>query len=1439
MYERKYKLTNPQKNMYSLEKFYANTNVTNLVSTLEVNAILDFGYFEQAINKVIQNNNSFRLHFIEENGEIQQYISEYQYCKMQVIEIQNENELNNAIQEIGKKLFNLNTSENLFEFTLYKYPNNKGGLILRISHLLTDSWALGIIAKQIMQQYNILIGDKSALATQNENNEEHHSYVEFIQDEEEYFNSEKAQKDEEYWNTTFETMPENAILPSVKNEITNKLNCEAQRNTYIFSKEEMNEINEFCQQNKTSLFNFFMSVYSIYIGKSCNISDFVMGTPILNRSNFAQKNTTGLFISTVPIRINMQQENISFAEHTKNIAVNLVSILRHQKYPYQKIIENLRKKQSNSANLYNILLSYQITKTNTEGYDYETKWHFINSCPDSLQIHIFDLNSVGSFNICYDYQTQKYTSKEIDKLHERIKYIIKQVLKNNEINISDLEITTPDEKFLVFEKFNNTALKYDETKNVVNLFEENVLKTPEKIALKCNGQQLTYEELNTKVNQCAHYLKQNGIEKHDLVGIMTTRSFEMVIGLLATLKIGAAYVPIDHTYPEERIQYIAENSKVKTLLVDNTTITKINNIHKLNISLNTSIYQNENTKNLGTQIEPEDLMYMIYTSGSTGNPKGVLLTHKNFTNFIYGMKERIHLNEYQNILCITTICFDIFGLELWGGLVNGLTVVLANDTEHNNVEKLNKLCIDNNVEIMQTTPSRMMAILNEKNHNEFIKNLHIIMIGGEQLNSIIIDRLSNMQNCKIYNMYGPTETTVWSTIKKIVDSNDITIGTPIANTTCYILNNNLKLLPPYYPGILYIGGDGVSKGYKELSKLTFEKFIHSPYNQNEIIYNTGDYAYYDEFGEIHHLGRKDFQIKVRGYRVELAEIENQILNFDNIIEAVVVANEKYLICYYTSNKNIKEVDLISYLLNKLPEYMIPSRFIKLDEMPHTPNGKLDRKKLPNVLDELESEAPQTETEIKIAKIVGKITNNEVEDINASFISLGLDSLGIIKAQTELLSAGINLTTHDFYKYQTIKKLAEKIDNNIEQYNDSASEVPENLKHYKDELISKISTVNVNENDLGTVLLTGANGFIGIHILNEILQTTENTVYCLVRGETEEIRRNKLEEAYNYYFKTSLENIINSRIFIIAGDSKYENLNIADEDLEQIQKNVKTIINTAAVVKHYGNIEEFIQNNINGTRNVVKLAYENNKKLIHLSSLSVSGNYLVKQDNRDVTFSENDLYIGQHYTENNYVYSKFESEKVIYEYMEKGLTAQIHRVGIVSGRYSDGVFQQKINENAFYKRIKSIVDIHAISKTMMLQKIEFTPVDLCAKSIVTLAKNSICNNKIFHIYNHNLITIFKLVEVMKEIGINVDIMEIQQFNDYILEISKDGNDKLSGLINDFGYTENHLLNINYNFTVNIESDYTRNYLHLLGFDWPITDDSYILKVLQYMKDVKFI
>ena len=1430
-------LTYPQKAILLTEQFYKNTAVNNICGTAIIDSVLDFCALNKAINIVVKENDIFRTILTKKSGEFKQFKTEYKETNFEVIDIKDKSEVKNIEDNLMKKPFHLIESD-LYEFKMFRFENGCGGFLLNVHHIISDGWTLGLVCRKIMKAYANIINNELS------DEKIEFSYLDYAESENEYINSTKFLKDKKYWEELFCENINPAVLPSDNLEKSAELSCLGERISFSISKAKMKLINEYCTKNKITVFNFLMAIYSIYISKIINSTDFSIGTPILNRTNFKEKNIAGMFVNVVPFRVQINPE-FRFVEFVQNIAEETIGLLRHQKYPYQLLLEELRKKDSSIPNLYNIVLSYQITKANNETeYKYSTRWAFNKHATDDISIQFLDLDEEGSLTVSYDFKKLKYSEDYIRSMNARIFEMINKILEVDNILIKDIEIITKQEKNRILNNFNNTEFEYNKNKNVIKSFKEMVRKYPDKTAIIFENKKMTYKELDEKSNILAMSLKENGANPKNIIGICVNRSLELAVGLLAILKINCAYLPIDPEYPEERIEYMLSDSKAQILLSNKRTENVIKNINvkKIDIGFESSIY-NRLSIEVEEKINPEDLIYLIYTSGSTGKPKGVMLKHQNIINFLIGTKNIIDFNQEKVMASITTICFDIFVLEFWGALTSGMTLILANEIEQNNSENLNKICLENKATMIQTTPSRFKALLENQENSEFIKKMTDIMVGGEALPKALVEKFEKITKANIFNMYGPTETAVWSTIKKVKSKDMITIGKPIANTKCYILDKDKNLLPTHTPGELYIGGDGVSNGYLNREELTDEKFVESPFDENNLIYNTNDLAYFTNNGEIVHLGRTDFQVKIRGYRVELEEIESKINQIPEILNNVVIAdsNQKYLICYYIANEEIDTNKVTAKLLKDLPNYMIPAVFFKMDEFPLTPNGKLDRKRLPKIkFEEGNIQTGKTKTEKILSKVISKVLEKDELDIDTPFLVLGLDSLGVIEAQTMLLQYNYNLNTQDFYKFTTIRSLAENIDSNIYTYKEEDAQVPIKFRHKFDELVSKIENKTSGNENLGNVFLTGANGFIGIHLVHEILETTNSKIYCLVRSKGDTKPEDRLIEQYKFYFNKNIKKLLGKRIIVIDGNISKENIGLNKKDIIKIKEDVKTLIHTAARVKHYGDYNVFNQINVEGTKNVTRFAFENELRLIHVSSISVSGNYLVKQDNRNVEFSENNLYIGQKYMDNVYVHSKFEAEKIVLEYMEKGLNAQIHRIGILSGRNQDGKFQENINENAFYSRIKSMIVLGVVSEEMLNQKIEFTPVDVCCKAMISLSKNVIADNRIFHLFNHNFAEIKDIIEVLKKTGVEVEVVTEKEFEKRIIELSKsDKSQALFGIINDLNNTKTSTTTINYNFSVNIKSEYTQKYLKLLKNEWNIIDKNYIRKIVNYMKEVKFI
>lgn len=787
-----YNLTNPQKSIWFTEQFYKGTPIENITGCVIVLEKLNLKALQKAINLFVKSNDSFRLKFTVKDDKPLQYLSSFSEFEIENVMVNTDEDIKDIENEMSNTPFEV-LDNLLFSFKTFTFPDGHGGFVITAHHLISDAWTAGLVVNEIMDYYEKIINSQ---IIDNKNP----SYLDYITSEQEYLNSEKFNKDKEFWNEIFKTVPEVATIPSINVENSNSsLSCKAKRKQFVIPKETLNLINEFCKQNKASAFNFFMAVLAIYLSRVSSLDDFTIGTPILNRGNFKEKQTTGMYISTIPFRISINHK-IPFAEFLSNISADFSKIFRHQKYPYQYLLEDLRKKDSSIPNLYNILLSYQNVRSNkqTSDINYESSWVGNNFISDDIDIHLYDMNDTGDINIAYDYLISKYSIDDICSIHARFLYIINQVLENNDITLNEIEIVTPDEKKKILYDFNNTSADYPRDKTITQLFEEQVEKTPDNIAVVFEDQKLTYRELNQRANSLASYLRSQKIGRNDIVGIMVNRSLEMIISILAVLKSGACYIPIDPEYPQDRIEYMLNNSNTKLLLTFKRLENKVTFDNKLFVELDNELY-NSNKDNLININKPDDLAYIIYTSGSTGKPKGVMLKHSNINNFIQGMCNVVDFNSRKTIVSVTTISFDIFVLESLLPLEKGLKIVIANENEQNDARLFNSLCLENNVNIIQTTPSRFQVLISDSNELNYLESITDILVGGESFPKMLLEKLQQLTKANIYNVYGPTETTVWSTVKNLTDETSITIGKPISNTRCYILDNNKKPLPVLTP----------------------------------------------------------------------------------------------------------------------------------------------------------------------------------------------------------------------------------------------------------------------------------------------------------------------------------------------------------------------------------------------------------------------------------------------------------------------------------------------------------------------------------------------------------------------------------------------------------------------------------------------------------------
>lgn len=1401
---KKYNLTGPQKSIWDTEKFYRDTVVNNISGTLKILDKVNIKFLEKAINKFVEENDSMRIKILVEKGKPKQYFSEFEYMKIKVRKLSNAEMLLKWEQNLAKS-FIFKEESLLFNVELFEMPDGKGGFNITLHHLISDAWSVSLLINQIMSNYSDLINKNNKTGIVENKN----SYLDYIESEKEYKKSQRYIKDTLYWENIFSNNYEITDINGVRSDVNKSL--DAKRELINLPKKFNDEINNFCNENKISVFTLYSTVLQIYMSKVCYNENVSIGVPILNRLNYKDKNTAGMYISTVPFNIKVNY-NSSYKEFLSYVLKAQLELFRHQRFPHDSI--NKIAKKTGNSNKFNIVLSYQNARDNNKecSVKYETKWLFNEKIPNTMDLHIGDMDNTGIYNFMYDYNINILSRENVLDINERIQYIVKQILKNPDIKINEIKIVLDKDLNDICE-LNKLTKKLKDT-NIVELIKEQAILNPNKIAIIYEDKKITYKKLDEESNKIANYLVENNLI-NETISLILKRTEKIFYCILGVLKSSNVYLPIDPEYPDERIKHIIKDSKTKVCIVDDDFEIKNKEIKHIKINEMLDREDIEFDKNKYINITMNKTAYIIYTSGTTNLPKGISVTHKNLLNYVYAFNEEFKINSKDVVLQQFTYSFDAFVEEVYPALVFGATILVADKNKILNLNKLAEYININNVTIISCAP----LLLNELNKLDKTPNVKTYISGGDILKKDYFSNLILKSN--VYNTYGPTEATVCSCYYKCnnLDAEKIPIGKSILNYQNYIVSKDNQLLPKNIIGELVIGGNGVSNGYINNEDLNIEKFIITSFSEGKKVYKTGDLCKINETGNIEYYGRIDEEVKLKGFRVNINEIENIFINYPGITNCIIKVFEdkrkkaSYMCVYYTGLSTISKSELIKYLVKFLPSYMIPEVYIHLDEIPLNISGKLDAKKLPDphkykVQQSQNYVEPSNNIEKELCEIWNKIIGIKKISVETNLFSLGVDSLSIITFQSEIKDKGYNINTQDFYDYPTIKEMAIKI------INEQDNQQKEDECEFENIELKDIK-LNISKNKkMKNILFTGSTGFLGIHVLKEFLDKTDDVnIFCLIRGRDDISSKLRLEEKYNFYFNESI--LKNKRVKVISGDITKANLNIDKKLFEELNKKIDTVFHCAALVKHYGDFEMFNENNVKGTEEIIKFCLNNDKKLYYISTISVSGTHIINEKYKNKIFDENSLYIGQDYDSNVYVKSKFYSECIILNAIkEQGLYAKIFRVGNIVGRYSDGVFQQNIEENAFYNKIKDIIKNESVNNDILNLPIDLSPVDIVSLVILKLMQ---CNeNQI--VYNiQKQITIEEFINLIKALGFRIDIIKNQEIKEF--EIKKYFVEQKNAII--------------------VESKLTDSILKKLGFVWEDLDIEYVKKLMNYIKNKKFI
>ena len=612
MTNEKYELTDAQKNIYMLEKVYENTSLNNIMGILNIYQDFNIQIANKVINNLITNNDSLNLRIYQEDNNVYQTFDR----SNEVFEVLDYSQLNKYEleklynEEVNKPFDILNGK--LYKFKIINYGKGKGGILAKFHHLISDARTFKNVVEQLSNGYENILNNNLV------ENSVKPSYTEYIESVKEYKESEKYLKDKEFWKETLEGA---SVQESLSDKIQNK-EIDASRYSTCLTVNENTTISNFAKENKISIYNLFLTALYIYIYRVTNMKDIVIGTPVLGRSNFKEKQMMGMFISTIPLRVKLE-DNMKISELFTNLAKEEMSCFRHQKYPFADIIKDFNKDNNVNQKLFNIMLSFQNARANIENKEkYDTNWIFSGKIQSQLEIHIMDMDSTGILRINYDYLNNLFDLKDIEFLHKRIMNIVKNIIANKDNLINNIGILCDDDKSIL-KTFNNTSKKYNYTKGISKIFENNVKNNKDKVAVIFDDKSYTYEYLNKKANKLANYLKNEcNIKCGDNISFVLNRDENILICMLASYKLGVTYIPIDTTFPIDRIMYMIENSYSKLILVSKELECKLD-VKQVNISdLDLTNYDD---KNLDISFNEDNISYMIYTSGTTGKPKGCSL----------------------------------------------------------------------------------------------------------------------------------------------------------------------------------------------------------------------------------------------------------------------------------------------------------------------------------------------------------------------------------------------------------------------------------------------------------------------------------------------------------------------------------------------------------------------------------------------------------------------------------------------------------------------------------------------------------------------------------------------------------------------------------------------------------------------------------------------
>ncbi len=1176
-----------------------------------------------------------------------------------------------------------------------------------------------------------------------------------------------------------------------------------------------------CKRNKVTPNAFFNAAFGWTLSRFGQFDDAVFTTVYNGRNDSRLAACLTMLVRTLPVLVRTG-ENRPIAELLHETQEQLLDSMANDLFSFAEISSAYGIRSD-------ILFVYQ-----GDNFTFDTfcgeKAELVNVMPDVAKAPVtltVDLQD-GKYILKADYLRSMYSEAFIVSLLDVF------CLTLNGFT----EKTRPEEISLLTEKAARRLAEINDTERELGdipvhaLFERQAALHPDKTAVIGNGRELTYRELNSAANRIAHGLIEYGIARDNIVGMILDRTVEIDIAELGIIKAGGAFLGLLPAYPDDRLVYCLEDAGSPAVI----TTEEIRNARPELFSADRpyrtftveELLRNENDGNPDLTVPTDSLVYCIYTSGSTGKPKGVMIEHRNLvcfaTPFDFAYSCLYGDGSGNVVLSISSLTFDMSVMDNLVMLMNGKTVCIATEREIHNPLQLAQLIRQNRVDILLATPSFLTNNMGIPEFRAAVRNMKTIFSGAEKFPASLYNDLKEIApELNIMNGYGPSECTISCCAKVLQDDRNITIGGPNANTKLWVMDRSGNILPPYACGELIICGGLVGRGYVNLPEKTKASFFTL---NGQPAYHSGDMVRFNADGEIEFFGRKDNQVKLRGFRVELDEIEKCICGFEGINQSkVVVRNngaEDFLAGFYTAETDVDPDQLNAYLKAHLTYYMVPDVMMRLDTMPLTASGKIDKKALPEIRREKKKtsrKAARKSTEQELCELFASVLSLDEFYADDNFFEMGGTSLSASKVTMQLMAKGLKVEYQDIFDNPTPEMLADFIEAQTKPAKttqsdhsdfDIISDYPEQLKYNTLEYAGE-----VKREPLGDVLLTGAVGFLGIHVLVELIKANEGKIICLVRKSDFPSPEERLKNMLIYYFDESFDEALANRITVLDAD-------ITDNVAEKVAGvRFDTIINCAACVKHYAADDILERINVHGVENMIAIAQERNARMIQISTVSIPGVHTEETWKRRLQMYENRLFVVDDMG-NKYSRSKYQAELKMLEAIRNGMRGKIIRVGNLMGRQKDGEFQINFETNAFLNAVRGFAAIGKSPISHATDPMSFSPIDMTAKAVVLLAGT----NDMFTAFNADTRFVFdewQLIEAANHCGVRITpVADEEYYADYHRMLGDPKiNMRLRGLMTNDRPDLHGVVN---------DNKFTTNILYRLGFAWPLPDLEYFERAI---------